>query len=95
MTRQEQFLDVIDRDEAQRRFLAVLELHPLGEETIVLDEALGRILARDVVAAVDVPSFDRSGYDGFALQAADTYGAREEVPRRLTLLDESNGPGLF
>jgi putative molybdopterin biosynthesis protein len=94
MTRQEQFLDVIDRDEAQRRFLAALELHPLGAEEIVLDEALGRVLAQDIVATVDVPSFDRSGYDGFALQAADTYGAREETPRRLTLLEEAIVPGV-
>ena len=95
MTKQEQFLDVIDRDEAECRFQAALVLHPLGEEEIALDEALGRVLARDIVAEVDVPSFDRSGYDGFALRAADTYGGREERPRRLTLLDETIVPGAI
>ncbi len=89
MSQQHQFLDVIDRDEAHRRFHAVLDLSPLGEESVPIDRALGRILARDVMAAVDVPSFDRSNFDGFAVRAEDTYGAAEETPCRLTLLDQS------
>lgn len=88
MVSQEQFLDVIDRDEAERRFQEVIRLEPLGEESISLDDALGCILSQDVVATVDVPSFDRSNYDGFAVRAADTFGAAEEEPRRLKLLDE-------
>ena len=88
MASQEQFLEVIDRDEAERRFHEVIRLEPLGEQSISLDDALGRILSRDVVATVDVPSFDRSNYDGFAVRAADTFGATEEEPHRLKLLDE-------
>jgi putative molybdopterin biosynthesis protein len=86
MSEQDQFLDVIDRDEAQRRFEASFRLEPLGIETVSLSEAWGRVLAVDVVSPVDVPSFDRSNFDGFALQARDTYGADEESPRRLRLL---------
>ena len=83
---QEQFLDVIDRDEAERRFRDVLTLDPLEVEEVALAEAFGRVLAVDVAAEVDVPSFDRSNYDGYAVRAADTYGAQEETPRRLKLL---------
>ncbi|WP_029010233.1 molybdopterin biosynthesis protein [Azospirillum halopraeferens] len=86
--RQEQFLTVPGRDEAWRRFAAHLRLAPLGEETVPLDDALGRILARDVVAAVDVPGFDRSSVDGFAVRAADTEGATEDRPRVLDLNGE-------
>jgi putative molybdopterin biosynthesis protein len=86
---QDQFLNVIDRDEAERRFHAALSLAPLGEEGVPLDQALGRVLARDVVASVDVPSFDRSNFDGFALRAADSFGATEEQPRALMLLTET------
>ena len=93
-SRQEQFLQVIDRDEARRRFHAVVDLAPLGEEHIPLAAALGRVLARDVLAEVDVPSFDRSNYDGFAVRAADTFGAREETPRRVRLLEESLSTGV-
>lgn len=85
---QEQFLDVIDRDEAERRFRGAIELRPLATEEVSLGDALGRVLAEDVVAQVDVPSFDRSNYDGYAVRAADTYGAREEDPRKLKLLSE-------
>ena len=85
---QEQFLDVIDRDEAERRFRAVLDLRPLGEEEIPLAEALGRVLARDVIAPLDVPSFDRSNVDGFAVRAEDTFGASEDRPRPILLNDE-------
>jgi len=89
MTEQKQFLDVIDRDEAERRFHAALQLLPLSSERISLNEALGRVLATDVTAAVDVPSFDRSNLDGFAVQASDTFDAEEERPAILRLLAES------
>jgi putative molybdopterin biosynthesis protein len=46
---------------------------------------LGRVLAADVVAPIDVPPFDRSGVDGFAVRAADTTGASDRGPRRLRL----------
>src|SRR3989440_12401447 len=82
---QEQFLNVIDRDEAERRFQAVLDLSPLDSEEIRLSDALGRVLAIDVPAPVDVPSFDRSNVDGFALRAADSYGASEDQPKRLRI----------
>ncbi len=91
---QDQFLEVIDRDEAERRFRAAIDCRPPGTEEVALEDALGRVLAADVVAEVDVPSFDRSNYDGYALRAADTYGAREEAPRRLRLLGEVLATGV-
>lgn len=77
---------MIDRDEAEARFRAALALEPLGVEQVSLADALGRVLATDVVARVDVPSFDRSNLDGFAVHAADTFGANELAPRTLNLL---------
>ncbi len=91
---QQQFLNVIDRDEAERRFRDAIELQPLGSEEIDLADALGRVLAEDIVAGVDVPSFDRSNYDGYAVRAADTYDAREEDPRRLNLAEEVLATGV-
>ena len=90
---QEQFLQVVDRDEAERVFRGAIDCRPLGAEDVLLAEALGRVLAEDVVATVDVPSFDRSNYDGFAVRAADTYGASEEEPRRVRLLPETIATG--
>ena len=88
MRDQGQFLHVLDRDEAERRFRAAVDLAPRGIEIVGLDTALGRVLAADVVSPVDVPSFDRSNVDGFALVAEDTFGASEEVPRRVHLANE-------
>lgn len=85
MAEQEQFLQVLDRDEADRRFRAALDLTPRGVETVPLEESLGRVLACDVLSQVDVPSFDRSNVDGFAVVAQDTFGASEEVPRWIEL----------
>jgi len=92
--RQEQFLEVIGRDEATHRFQQHLKLEPLGAETIPLSKSLGRVLAQDVVSPVDVSGFDRSNVDGFALQAADTFEAMEEKPRQVTLNNEVLSPGV-
>src|ERR1700729_986179 len=94
MTEQQQFLQVLDRDEAERRFRAALDCTPLGRELVPLDAALGRVLAADVVSPVDVPSFDRSNVDGFAVVAEDTFGASEEVPRTVLLSEEEIHTGV-
>lgn len=86
--RQEQFLEVVSEAEARARFAAAFTPTPLGAETIPLAAALGRVLAEGVVSSVDVPGFDRSGVDGFALRAADTLGASEDAPVRLRLNPE-------
>lgn len=83
--RQEQFLEVVSAEEARARFEKHIELKPIGVERVALAEALTRILAHDVVAAVDAPPFDRANVDGFALRAADTIGAGDMAPKVLTL----------
>ncbi|MFQ5512942.1 MAG: molybdopterin biosynthesis protein [Myxococcota bacterium] len=92
--RQEQFLEILDRDEAERRWRAVLAVVPLDPEELSLDRALGRVLGRDVRTSVDVPSFDRANLDGFALRAADSFGASEERPVRLRLNEETIPTGV-
>src|SRR3982751_880280 len=94
MAEQEQFLQVLDRDEAERRFRTALDLKPRDIELLPLDVALGRVLAAHVVAPVDVPSFDRSNVDGFAVVAEDTFAASEEVPRIIALADEHIHTGI-
>ena len=50
-----------------------------------LADALGRVFASDVTSPIDVPPFDRSGVDGFAVRASDTIGASDGAPKRLLL----------
>ncbi len=79
--KQDQFLDVLNKDEALRRFLDAIPADTsLGTETVALEEARGRVLAKDVVSSADVPGFDRANMDGYALRASDTYGASEATP---------------
>ena len=92
--KQTQFLEVVDRDVAEERWRAVVGRAALSAESIPLAEALGRVLAEDVRATVDVPGFDRSNMDGFAVRAADTFGASEEEPVRLRLNDEILATGI-
>lgn len=92
--RQQQFLDVVDRDEAERRFLAALGPVVPRKVVVALNRAHGRILANDVVAEIDVPVFDRSDVDGFAVQAADTFGSSEENPSSLRSIGEPLKPGM-
>ena len=68
---QQQFLEVLDRDDAEARWREVVVGAALPAEEIALEDALGRVLAEDVRAGVDVPGFDRSNMDGFAVRAAD------------------------
>ncbi len=92
-SKQQQFLDVISREEATQRFHAHLNLKPLGSECIQLNNAHGRVLSEDIQANIDVPGFDRSNVDGFAVIAADIVGAMEESPRELKINNESLLPG--
>lgn len=91
--KQRQFLDVVDEAVAHARFDAACDrLQPKTEE-VPLVEALGRVLAAEVVARVDVPGFDRSNMDGFAVRSEDTVGAQELEPVDLRLADLSLAAG--
>ena len=88
MAKQYQFLDVIDRDRAESLFHAAIDLAPTDIELVPLHESLSRIISEDIISPVNVPSFDRSNYDGFAVVARDTIGADEEHPVRINLLSQ-------
>lgn len=93
-TDQEQFLTILSREDAVTRFEAALFPRPLPVEERLLADAIGLALARNVTATVDVPPFDRSNVDGFAVQAAAISAASEALPVRLTLNAESIACGI-
>src|SRR5437867_356704 len=71
--------------------LALLEarLRSLPAENVCLKEAAGRVLAADVVAETAVPAFDRSAMDGYALHAAETFGAGPYNPLECLIIGEA------
>jgi molybdenum cofactor synthesis domain-containing protein len=85
---QDQFLTILSREEALKRFEAALFPRRVATETRALADALGCALAEDITAPIDVPPFDRSNVDGFAVRSADLGSAGEASPLRVMLNDE-------
>ena len=83
MTDLQTFLSV---DDALERILRGFT--PLPPREIPLAEALGLVASEDVLARDNVPGFDNSAYDGYAVQAADLVGASADTPARLRVVDE-------
>lgn len=75
-------------DYAQARDLLLARVAPPDSERVPLADCAGRVLAGMVVAAEDVPPFDRSPYDGYAFRAADTIGIDDAHPVTLRILEE-------
>ena len=61
----------------------------LGHTPVSLDEASGRILAKQVIASIDVPAFDRSAMDGYALHGAESSGASDYNPIAFAVLGQA------
>ena len=78
------FFQVISLNEAIARLQRQFADNPLKIETVCLLEAQNRFLAEDLYAAENVPDFNRSTVDGYAVKAADTFGAGEALPSLLT-----------
>ncbi len=85
---QDQFLTILSREDALARFEAALFPRVVPRERRRLADALGCALAEDVAAPIDVPPFDRSNVDGFAVRSADLAMAGEGSAVRLILNEE-------
>lgn len=72
------FRKLISVDRAKRVLAKNLRLKPAGTELIPLSEAYNRVVAKDVSSPLNIPPFNRSTVDGYAVRAADTFGADED-----------------
>ncbi|MHB8489008.1 MAG: molybdopterin molybdotransferase MoeA [Candidatus Dormibacteria bacterium] len=77
---------------AQRRLLE--QVGVLAPETVALDAALGRILAEPISSRSDLPGFDNSAMDGYAVRASDVAGATAGAPVRLPVIGESRAGAI-
>ena len=78
------FRKLLSFDEAKQLLDQSFSAKPVGVEQVSLSEAHERVLAQEVMAKIDIPSFTRSIVDGYAVKAADTFGASEDQSVRLT-----------
>lgn len=77
------FLSVIPVEKARSVLLGMAR--KTGEKRVPLIGSAGYVLRTDIISDVDIPGFDRSAVDGYALVAADTVGAGESIPAMLRL----------
>src|SRR5512134_3750704 len=77
-------MTLLSVDQARERILS--NFQPVTTETISLTGCSNRVLAQDIIAANDFPSFDNSSMDGFAVRAEDTREATATSPRRLRVV---------
>jgi molybdopterin molybdotransferase len=75
-------------DEALQNFLDTVQIRKPKTVIISLDLALNRVLAEDIVAEEDLPRFDRSAVDGYAVKAKDTFGASQFKPKVFQVTEE-------
>lgn len=85
---QKVFRKLVSVEEAKRLLREHFEPIPLGVEEVTLNEGAGRVLGEDVIAEVDVPPFDRASMDGYAIRAEDSFGAEEDKPIILKVVDK-------
>ena len=79
------FRKLMTFDEAKKAISLQLKPEPLRTEEIPLLEAHNRVLAEDITSALDIPPFNRSTVDGYAVKAEDTFGAEENHPVNLAV----------
>jgi len=82
------FTHLLTPEEAQAQFRRAYTPRPRGTERVPLMDAFGRVLAQDAVAPEDLPEFDRSTVDGYAVRAADVATASDADPAALRLIGE-------
>jgi molybdenum cofactor synthesis domain-containing protein len=78
----------VDVATALRIFFEKAELKMLGCEEILIQDAFERVCAEDIVAEVNLPNFNRSAVDGYAVRAADTFGSSKANPILLRVVGE-------
>lgn len=85
MARLKGFEKLTNVDEALSIFLEALKPKRLSSERVALENSLGRVSGEDIVAPFDLPSFDRSAVDGYAIRADDTLEASQFKPKTVKL----------
>jgi len=86
----EMFRKLLTFDDARQVIHQYFKPKPLSVEEIPLLDAHNRVLAQDITASLDIPPFNRSTVDGYAVKAEDTFGADENKPIRLKVCGTAN-----
>ena len=84
------YLNMKPLAKAREEFLGAFDwIAMAGRETVPTAEALGRVTAESILAALSSPYYQASAMDGIAVKAARTFGASDEQPLQLTVDEEA------
>lgn len=81
-----EFFNLISVEEAENRLMENFKDFQLGIEEVHILECADRILAEDIISDIDVPEFNRSTVDGYAIKSQDSNGASETIPSLLNIV---------
>lgn len=81
-------LNVVSFEDAIRITQAEASSFEIATEMLDISECLGRVLSEDIASKENIPPFDRSTVDGYAVLSSDTFGAGESIPSMLSLKGE-------
>lgn len=90
MVRLKGFQKLVSVDEALEIFFKETQIKKPETTIVPLNSALNRVLAEDIVAEEDLPKFDRSAVDGYAVRAEDTFEASQFKPKILKLTEKDS-----
>ena len=85
MARLKGFQKLVSTDEAMNKWLNILKIQKCEEKKIPITEALTRVLFSDIIVSEDLPRFDKSAVDGYAILSFDTIGASQFKSKPLNL----------
>ena len=81
-------LNVVSMEEAIRITQTEFSAYEIASEKLDICNCLGRVLAEDIISNENIPPFNRSTVDGYAVLSSDTFGAGESIPSMLSLTGE-------
>ncbi len=81
-------LKVVSSEEAFGIINENLTCINVGSEKVSLCDSLGRVLSEDIISRENIPAFNRSTVDGYAVKASDTYGCGQSIPAQLDIIGE-------
>lgn len=82
------FFKAVSIEDGQSAMESRLKGYVLDSEEVGIAECNGRILSEDIVSRENIPGFNRSTVDGYAVDSKDTYGASSTIPSMLTLVEK-------
>ncbi|MBZ9571190.1 molybdopterin molybdenumtransferase MoeA [Methanobrevibacter sp. TMH8] len=83
-----EFLNIKEVDEAKKIIKDLFnELYPPKSDIVSIEDSYNHVIFKDIISSMDLPPFNRSLMDGFAVKAEDTFGANDEHPKILKCID--------